>query len=339
MFKPLREQVVVLTGASSGIGRATAHELARRGASIVLAARTEDALDEVAGEVEREGGQAHAVPTDVSDWGQVQRLAQEAQNRFGRIDTWINDAAVSQYATVEDTTPEEAEQIVRIDLLGQIFGSKAALAVMKRQGFGSIINVASIVGVFGVPLQSIYSASKFGVRGFSESLRRELQHEGSPINVSMILPAGINTPFFAHARSKVPGKPMPLPPAYEPEEVANAIVSVCEHPQREVVVGGAGVLFTVMERISPALVDWTMRLGKLGTKGQIADQADDGKDNLFGPVDGPHRVHGDFEHITFTSSLYTRLLELHPAWKGALVGASVLGAVTLLQRLGRSAAG
>jgi hypothetical protein len=172
------------------------------------------------------------------------------------------------------------------------------------------------------------------VKGFTESLRRELLREGSPIRTCLILPSGVNTPLFDHARSKLGVKPQPLPPAYPPESVAEAIAFVCERPRREVVVGGAGKLFTVLERISPALVDWTMLLGDMGGKGQMTDRPDDRKDNLGGPVDRPHAARGDLGHITLSSSLYTRLVELHPAVKGLLLGGAAMGAAALLSRLG-----
>jgi NAD(P)-dependent dehydrogenase (short-subunit alcohol dehydrogenase family) len=329
----------VITGASSGIGRATAGELGRRGASVVLAARSEGPLKELAREIEGAGGSAHAVVTDVAEWPQVERLARAAVERYGRIDTWVNNAAVMQYATVEDSRPEEMEQLIRVNLLGQMYGSKAALAVMKRQGGGTIINVSSIEGWVGMPLHAAYSASKHGNKGFSEALRRELQQQDSPIQVCLIMPAGINTPLFDHSRSKLGPKPMPLPPAYPPEAVAEAIAYACEHPRLEIVVGGAGKMFTMLERLNPALIDLALGVGHLGSKGQMSSQPDTPSDNLFGPAPADtYRTHGSFDHVTRSSSLYTRLFELHPAWKVALIGAGVLGGLALALRLRRRAA-
>src|SRR5262245_50493342 len=196
MPRPISERAVVLTGGSSGIGRATARELGRHGAAVVLAARNRGPLEEAAHEVERHGGSALPVVTDVAQWEQVAHLAQAAVQRYGRIDTWINNAAVIEYAGVDQTTPQEAEQIVRINLLGSIHGCMAALPHLKRQRSGHLINVASVVGVYGAPYMAVYSASKHGVRGFTEALRRELQLEESPIEVSLILPGSTNTPLF-----------------------------------------------------------------------------------------------------------------------------------------------
>src|SRR4051794_15218296 len=206
MARPLRQQTVVLTGASSGIGKVTAVELGRRGANVVLAARNEEALRDAARAVEAAGGRAEVVPTDVADREQVDRLAARAVARFGRIDTWGNDAAVSLYAAVEDATAEEIEQVLRVNLLGAIYGMKAALPVMKRQGEGTIVNVASVLGRMSVPLQSAYCASKHGLIGFADSLRVELAREGSRVEVVTVLPTSMDTPFFDHARARLGGR-------------------------------------------------------------------------------------------------------------------------------------
>ncbi len=174
MPRELGDSVVIITGASSGIGRETAIQFGRRGASVVLAARNETALGEVEKEVERLGGRAHVVVTDVAEWDQVDRLAQKAVDRFGRIDTWVNNAATSEYATVEEMTVEEIERVVQVTLMSQIYGMKAALPHMKRQGQGTIVNNASILAKRSVPLQSAYCAAKHGVKGYTEALRLEL---------------------------------------------------------------------------------------------------------------------------------------------------------------------
>jgi NAD(P)-dependent dehydrogenase (short-subunit alcohol dehydrogenase family) len=334
MARPLNAQVVVLTGASSGIVRATAVELGRRGARVVLAARTDEALDDVAREVSAAGGQAAAVPTDVADWPQVENLARRAVERFGRIDTWVNNAGVTQYATVEDSTVAEMEQILRVNLLGAIHGSKAALTVLKRQHEGTLINVASVLGRFSVPLAAAYCASKHGVVGFTDSLRLELAREGSPVQVCTVMPGSTNTPLFTHARAKLGGhKPQPLPPAYEPEVVAEAIVHCCEHPQRELLIGLAGQLFELTYRLSPALLDKILLFNDIGAKQRISDKPDEGRDNLFGPRPGAKPAHGDFPG--FKTSEYTRLIEERPLLTGALLAGGllgVLGAVALVRR-------
>ncbi|MGD9889842.1 MAG: SDR family oxidoreductase [Dehalococcoidia bacterium] len=336
MPRPLQNQVVVITGASSGIGRETALALGEQGASVVLAARTEAALQEAAKEVERLGGKAHVVVTDVADWTQVERLAQAAVTRFGRIDTWVNNAAVSAYAIVEQTTVEEIERIIQVNLLGQIHGMKAALPVMKEQGQGTIINVASAEAVRAVPLQAAYVAAKHGIKGFTDTFRMELEHERTGITVTLILPSSINTPLFRHARSKLGAKPQPIPPIYEPRTVAEAIIFAAEHPRREITVGGSGKLLTTVERLSPALADRYMLQGGRMFKKQRTNQPDDGQDNLFVPMPPEsYSTTGEFGVQSKANSLYTRSLELHPTRMRLLAGAALLGVVALLRRAGR----
>lgn len=333
MPRHLSEQVVVITGASSGIGRATAIALGSHGATVVLAARNASALRAAAGDVERAGGHAHVVETDVADWRQVEHLASEAVERFGRIDTWVNNAAVVAYATVEETSVEEIEQILRVDLMGQIHGMKAALPIMRRQGGGAIINVASIEAIRSLPFHAPYGASKHGIKGFTEALRLELQHEGLPIHVTLVMPGSINTPFMTHARSKLGVKPLPLPPIYEPEIVAEAILHAAEHPTRDIIVGGAAKILSLMQRLSPTLVDWYLLQGGRGFHNQMTDEPDDGQDNLFAPMGGRGSVHGEFGSRSKSSSLYTQLFELRPAPGPALLGmAAAVGTVLLLRR-------
>jgi NAD(P)-dependent dehydrogenase (short-subunit alcohol dehydrogenase family) len=335
MARPVKEQVVVITGASSGIGRETALGFGRVGASVVLAARNEAALQEVATQIERLGGRAVVVPTDVADWAQVQRLADMAIDHFGRIDTWVNNAAVSIYATVEQLTAEEIDRLIHVNLLGQIYGMKAAVPLLKRNNGGSIINVASALAERSAPLQAAYCASKHGIRGFSESLRLELARDGSNITVTVIEPSSMNTPLFSHARSKMGVRPQPIPPFYEPRTVAEAILFAAEHPQRSVVVGGAGKLLTVMQRLSPALVDRYMLQGERAFKQQKTDTPDAGQDNLFTPMPGTGSTTGDFGQTSKSVSAYTRGLGLHPNRERAAIAAFLLAAFALVRRIGR----
>ncbi len=335
MPKPLREQVIVITGASSGIGRETAIEAGKRGASVVLAARGEKALNDTARAVEAAGGKAHVCVTDVGEWAQVNRLAEEAVDRFGRIDTWVNNASVSTYAAVEDTTVEEMERVIQVNLLGTIYGSKAAIPHMKRQGGsggGTIINVASALAVRAVPLQVGYCAAKHGVKGFTEGLRLEMAREKNGIHVTLILPSSINTPFFDHARSKLGVKPQPVPPVYESGVVAETILFAAEHPRRDLFAGGAGKLFGVFESISAPLLDGYMLQSERLWKQQKSDQADSGQDNLFAPLNGPASSTGSFGQMSMPVSPYTRFLELHPARKRWVLAASVVGTIALLAR-------
>jgi NAD(P)-dependent dehydrogenase (short-subunit alcohol dehydrogenase family) len=335
MARALRDQVVVITGASSGIGRAAAFRFAREGASVVLAARGLEALESAALEVERLGGTALPVQTDVANWSAVQALTEQAVRSFSRIDTWINNAAVSEYATVEHTQPEEFERIIQVNLLGQIFGSRSALLQMKHQDGGCIINVASVLAFRSVPLQAAYSASKHGVKGFTEALRLEMKREYSNIDVCLVMPSSMNTPLFAHARSKVGAMPMPIPPIYQPEVVAETLVWLAARPQAEVVVGGSGKLLTIMQRISPGLVDWYMLERDRGTRQQLSRQPDDGVDNLDSPIQEAGSTHGDYGQDVRPVSVYTRSLEQHPLRKGLALGATVAGLGLVLRRIAR----
>ena len=335
METPLGTQVVVITGASQGIGRETALQMARVGASLVLAARNEEALGTVAEEVTRLGAHAEVVPTDVSDYAQVETLGQRAMDRFGRIDTWVNDAAVSVYATVEQMEAAEMERVIAVNLLGIIYGSKVAAAHMRALGRGRIINVGSALSERAVPLQSAYVASKHGVAGFSEALRLELAREDADIDVVLILPSSMNTPLFNFARSKMGVQPMPVPPVYEPSTVAEAICHAAEHGGREIVVGGWGKLLVIAQRLSPSLLDRYMLQGGRAFDQQKAKRPDDARDNLFEASTGPGTTTGDFGDGAKPTSLYTSHLELHPERK-RLVNVALLGGLLLLvRRLGR----
>jgi short-subunit dehydrogenase len=335
MGRPLRDQVVVITGASQGIGRETALQMAVHGASIVIAARNEDALNELATQVERLGGKAEAVVTDVAEYDQVERLADRAVERFDRIDTWVNNAGVSIYATVEQLEPDEMDRLLRVNLLGPMYGSKAAAARMKPRGEGTIINVGSALSERAIPLQSAYVASKHGLQGFTEALRLELQHEDAGIDVVLILPSSMNTPLFSAARSKLGVQPMPVPPVYEPRVVAEAICHAAEHGGREIVVGGWGKLLVVGQRLSASLVDRYMLQGGRAFEQQKTQRPDDHRDNLFEASTGPGSTTGEFGEGSKSTSLYTSLLELHPNRKRITVAALLLGALALVRRIGR----
>jgi short-subunit dehydrogenase len=335
-LKPISEQVVVITGASSGIGRETAVQFGQQGASVVLAARNKAALQEVSKEIERLGGQALVVKTDVGEWNQVEQLAQATVDRFGRIDTWVNNAAATIYATVEEMTIEEVKRTIQVILMSQIYGMKAALPHMKRQRYGTIINNASIFAQRSVPLQASYCAAKHGIAGFTEALRLELEHEHSGITVTLLMPSSINTPLFTHARSKLGVKPQPIPPIYEPHVVAEAILFAAEHSRRDIVVGGAGKLLAVMQRISPSLLDRFMLMRGQMFKLQQTTQPDDGQDNLFAPMDGTGSTTGEFDYRSKSTSLYTRYLDQYPLRKRVLLTAMMAGVATLLRRAGKS---
>jgi NAD(P)-dependent dehydrogenase (short-subunit alcohol dehydrogenase family) len=238
-LKPIEKQVVVLMGASSGIGRETALRFARKGAKVMVSARGEEGLDSLVEEIRAEGGEATAVVADTSDFGQVEAVADRAVEQYGRLDTWVHLAAVGLFATFEQTTSEEFERVVDVNLMGQVYGAMAALPHLKREGRGALIHISSVEAKRSFPFHSAYGASKHGIDGFLEALRVELKHEGWPISVTQVMPGTINTPFFDKGRSKLGVKPVGVPPIYEPQTVANIILYAAENPARDLVSRGA----------------------------------------------------------------------------------------------------
>ena len=325
MARPLEEQVVVITGASSGIGREAALQFADKGAAIVLAARNEEALEEVAGQVRARGGKALVVLTDVALWEQVAHLASEAVARFGRIDTWVNNAGISEYATLEDLPVADMERIIRVNLLGTMYGVKAALPVLKRQEAGTIINVGSGLGIRSIPLQGTYCTSKAGVKGFTEALRMELKHDHPDIHATLILPAAINTPFYDNARSRMGVRPKAMPPLYEAGAVAGAIVFAATHTRRDIYVGSPSKALAILESLAPDLTDRFMARTLFKMQQKWDEPGDNAPDNMDGPVPGPGSVAGSYGGQSRPVSLYTKIFGLHPS-RARLLGALALGA-------------
>ncbi len=320
MPRPLSEQSVVIVGASSGIGRATALELARAGARVTVAARSRDALDSLVAEIQTAGGQAQAVTADAADPAAVQALAERAEGVYGRIDTWVNAAAVGIWAKVEDVTAEEFSRVLQINVVGQLNGVHAALPALRRAGGGVIIGISSVEGVRAVPLHGPYTASKFALRAMYDCLRMELAAEGEPIAVTTILPATIDTPFFEHARSKVDGAmPKGPPPVYAPEVVARAIARAAVRPTREVPVGAPAVGFYLGQRLSPALTDALLSIPWLQRAALTDRRPDNGTDNLDAPVAGTGRTRGQSRGPVLEHSAFTALLGQLPR-PGELVG-------------------
>jgi len=293
MRKPVGEQVVVVLGASSGIGRATALALAEQGAAVVCAARGREALDALVAEITGRAQRAIAVTADITDPAALAALVAEAEGAYGRIDTWVNDAAVSVYGTVEQTPLEDFRRVLEVNFLGHVAASKAALPALRRSG-GVLVGVASVEGVRSLPLHSAYTASKFALRSFYDALRMELAADGAPVAVCTILPASIGTPFWEHSRNHTGVMTKPPPPVYAPELVAAAIVHAARSPRREVAVGGAALGFVLGQRFSPALTDVVLSLA--GRRLQTTDRPDNGTDILDAPAPGPGQVHGD--HVT-----------------------------------------
>src|SRR5215210_2549667 len=330
-LKPIEEQVVVLMGASSGIGRETALRFAERGAKVVVSARSEKGLASLVEEIQDKGGEAIAIPADVSEFEQVKAVADGAVEVYGRLDTWVHLAAVLLVASVEDTSPEEFERVVDVNLMGQVYGAMAALPYIKREGVGALIHVSSMGAKRSIPLQSAYCASKHGIDGFLESLRVELQHEKLPISVTQVMPATINTPFFEKARTKLGLKPVAPPPIYQPGLVSEAILHAAENPARDLVVGGAAKAVILSQALSPRMVDVLLRVRGFEVHYTGEPKHEDAPDNLFEPIDGYNTVEGSFRDRAHPRSLYN-WLELHPTVKRGAVAGMAIGALGALRR-------
>lgn len=257
-MRQLTDAVVVITGASSGIGRASAQAFARAGATVVVAARRDQALDETVRDCEEAGARALAVPTDVADAEAVEELARRAVERFGRIDVWFNNAGVFLFGRLEETPPQDWRRVVDVDLMGTVHGMRAALPVMRRQGSGVIVNNASVYGKVAAPYVSAYVAAKYGVVGLSESVREELRLDGSAIAVCTLLPASIDTPIYQHAGNYTGRAIKPIPPTYDVEGVAEAVVRLARKPRPELIAGGAGRQLRRQRVLPDALFERTM---------------------------------------------------------------------------------
>ena len=330
-LKPVQEQVVVIVGSNSGIGRETALQFAERGAKVVIAGRSLPALTRLVNEIQSKGGEATAYTADVSQYEQMQALADYAVARYGRIDTWVHAAAVSLYAPFQEIKPDEFRRVIEVNLIGQAFGAMAALPHLKRAGSGALIHIGSVESKRSFPFHSAYSASKHGMIGFIDALRVELMHDRTPISVTTILPAGINTPFFDKSLTRIGVKPRPSPPVYEPSLVAEAILYAAEHPVREIYVGGAGKMIERMHSLAPRLTDWL--LSRFGYQPQRTDisKTDRAPHNLYEHIEGYDQAQEAFSDEARSISVYTGL-ELHPKLRWGLLGAVAGASFVLLSR-------
>jgi len=255
--KSLQDQVIVITGASSGIGLTTAEIAAERGAAIVVAARSESDLTDVVARIRNRGSRATAVAADVADQRQVAQIGMAAMREFGRIDTWVNNAGLGMYCRLVDQPIDEKRKLFEINFWGVVYGCKVAVEHMRAKG-GTIVNIGSEVSDRAAPLLGIYSASKHAVRGYTDALRMELEHDNIPIQVSLVKPGPIDTTFPQHAPNYMDREPKHAPPVYPPEEVAYAILKCAEKPIREVIVGGVPRLQIAMSTLAPRLTDVMM---------------------------------------------------------------------------------
>jgi short-subunit dehydrogenase len=323
MVKPLNEQVVVITGASSGIGRETALRMGREGAKVVISARNDEALDDLVEEIRSAGGEATSIPADVSEWDQVQALASAAREQYGRIDTWVNNAGVLLVGEFENTDLDEARRLFNVNFWGEVHGLKAVLPIMREQGYGTLINITSVTAKRAFPLMSIYSASKWALNGLLEGLRAEIQDPD--IRICTIMPATIDTPLYDHARSKEGVAAKAAPPIYPPSEVANAIIECAIRPRREMFAGKAGALMAAANGIMPGALDKLLGMvGRTALLKKEEPKPERGQDNLDRPM-------GEETQTTTGGQrgVRTALVELAPR---VLLGVAALFAVRKLVR-------
>jgi short-subunit dehydrogenase len=318
--------VVAVTGASAGVGRATARAFAREGADVGLIARGRDRLEAAKQEIEAEGRRAVVAETDVADANQVEAAAQRIEDELGPIDVWVNNAMATVFAPVSDTTHEEFRRATEVTYLGSVWGTMSALRRMRSRDAGVIVQVGSALAYRGIPLQGAYCGAKHALQGFLESLRTELLHEGSNVRVTMVQLPALNTPQFTWSRAKLPHSPQPVPPIFQPEVAADAIVWAASHPRREVMVGWPTVKAIVGNAVAPSVAD--RYLAHNGYAAQQTDQPVDParRDNLFDPVPGDQGAHGPFGDEARGRSVQLRLNKHRIP---LLVGlAALVGAVT-----------
>lgn len=292
-----RSEVVVVTGASAGVGRAAVREFARRspGVRIGLLARNPDGLEAARREVETLGGKAFVLPTDVADAGAVEEAARRVEEELGPIDVWVNDAMTTVFARFREISAAEFKRATEVTYLGVVYGTMSALKRMLPRDRGTIVQVGSALSYRAIPLQAPYCGAKYAIRGFTDSVRTELMHDGSNIHIAMVQLPGLNTPQFDHCEAKMPNHPQPVPPIFQPEVAADAIYWAAHHRRREVYVGTSSVLTILGNKIAPWLADRYLARTAIDSQ-QTSDPVDpDRPSNLFEPVPGDRGAHGSFD--------------------------------------------
>ncbi len=322
-------QTVVITGASAGIGRATARLFGRRGASVVLVARGSAGLDAAAREVEEGGGKALPVPADIADPAAADAAAEQAESRFGAIDVWINVAFTSVFAPFSDITPDEFRRVTEVSYLGFVYGTMAALARMKPRDHGTIVQVGSALGYRSIPLQSAYCGAKHAINGFTEAVRCELMHERSNVRITVAQMPAVNTPQFSWVRSRLPRHPQPVPPIYQPEVAAAGVVYAADHPGRKQYwVGGTTAATIAAQKVAAPLLD--RYLARTGYDSQqTGEHVGPGRpDNLWQPLDGPDGSDRG-AHGVFDRRAHARSIQLWASQHLAPAGAAAAAAAAL----------
>lgn len=331
-LKPISDQVIVITGASSGIGLATAQEATRRGASVVLASRNGAALSAIERRIRADGGRAIHVVADVSKREDLERIAAAAMKAFGGFDTWVNNAGLSIFGRIEEIPDEDNRRLFDINFWGLVNGSRIAAERLRRSG-GAIINLGSVASDVALPNQGMYAASKHAIKGFTDAFRMELEEDGAPVSVTLIKPASINTPFPDHARNYLRRVPKLPPPIYAPEDVAAAIVHAAEHGGRDYYIGGGGKVMSTLNKHLPRAVDWAGSnvLSKMSYTDEPARGSRAGA--LFkAGRDG--NVHGQSPHHVMRS--YYTQASIHPLIAGVLAAGAGLAAAAFLNRNGKA---
>jgi short-subunit dehydrogenase len=321
-----RPEVVVVTGASAGVGRATAHAFARRGAHVGLLARGEQGLEGARQEVETLGGRALMLAADVADHEQVEAAANAVEEHFGPIDVWVNDAMATVFSPFLKVTADEFKRATEVTYLGAVYGTMAALRRMVPRDHGTVVQVGSALSYRAIPLQSAYCGAKFAIRGFSDSIRTELMHDRSKVWITMVQLPAVNTPQFNWCRTKLPDHPQPVAPIYQPEIPAEAVHWASHHRRRELVVGGSAVAAIVGNALSPRFADWY--LARTGYRSQqIPDLPVNGRpDNLFEPVPREAATRGMFDDKAHDRCYQLWASTHRPILAGVLAAASAAAA-------------
>ncbi|MGH7181582.1 MAG: SDR family oxidoreductase [Nitrospiraceae bacterium] len=317
-----RSEVVVVTGASAGVGRAIAGEFGRHGASLGLLARGHDGLEGARREVEAAGGRALVIPTDVSDATQVEAAASTVEQTFGPIDVWVNNAMASVISPALDMTPDDYQRVTTVTYLGYVYGTLAAVRRMRERNHGTIVQIGSALAYRSIPLQSAYCGAKHAIQGFTDSLRSELIHDGSQIHITTLQLPAVNTPQFSWIKSRMPRHPQPVPPIYQPEVIARAAYWAAHHRRRELWIGWSAVKAILGQKLIPGLID--RYLASVGYSAQQTDEplSRNRPNNLHSPLPGDYGVHGTFDRKARLFSVQS-WMDKNRGWLG-LAGLSAI---------------